>query len=649
MREGRPSNGEQPGDRKDIPEPEPVTQPPEDQTSGSPGTPFPPTHPEARPGESIEDGEFLEALGDFEILGEIGRGGMGVVYKAFHPRLKREVALKVLIAGEDASDEAITRFQREAEAVAKLGHHPNIVPVYDIGREGRRHFFAMHFVEGKTLDRMIDEDAFPPRRAAEIGKKLAEALRHAHRHGVLHRDIKPANVLVTPEGEPQLTDFGLAKDVASESKMTRSGVTLGTPQYMPPEQAEGRLEEIDERSDIYAIGATLYELMTCRPPFDGTSVMQIVKQVLMTEPVSPRKWNPAVDRDLETITLKCLEKNPKKRYASAQALARDLDKYLAGKEILARPPTVVEKTLKIVRRNKGISAALIILFLVLVAGAVVGGIAIQKMSKSEEELKTRSERAQQAEADRKAALEEVVDARTALKKSRIASSVLRSASVELREVLSTLGNAFHSPKSLEEKREEGDRVWGDVEAFERGLSKDAAAQATWLAAKGWLRRLAGYEEEAFHLFAESRSMDPDIPYGWLFESMIWLSRYFQGKWMPPVALGRDRVKFDRIPPESESMLKARKQFEAILASIMASPILGEDSSKDLKRVLDGLLAMRKGDLDAARKGLTRALAMPEFAWFEEEVLLARAKVSFSARDFPGGIKDVNRVLDRHPD
>ncbi|MHC5082273.1 MAG: serine/threonine-protein kinase, partial [Planctomycetota bacterium] len=199
-----------------------------------------------------EDESGGKRIGPYEILGEIGRGGMGIVYKAFHPALKRTVALKVLIAGEDASEEAIRRFHREAEAVAKLGHHPNIVPVHDIGVVGKIHYFAMHYVEGKPLDRMIDDGEITPKMAASMAKRVASGLAHAHSHGVLHRDIKPANILVTKDGEPQITDFGLAKDVDSKSKLTHSGATLGTPHYMPPEQADGRLRDIDARSDVYS-------------------------------------------------------------------------------------------------------------------------------------------------------------------------------------------------------------------------------------------------------------------------------------------------------------------------------------------------------------------------------------------------------------
>ncbi|MHC5079778.1 MAG: protein kinase domain-containing protein, partial [Planctomycetota bacterium] len=303
------------------------------------------------------DGPSRREIGPYRILEEIGRGGMGVVYRAFHSELKREVALKVLIAGEDASEEAISRFHREAESVAKLGHHPNIVPIYDIGkvvgafRETPLHYFAMHFVEGKPLDRLIDDGEVTPKRAAFIARKVAQALEHAHQHGVLHRDVKPANILLTADGEPQITDFGLAKDVLSDEKVTRTGTTMGSPNYMSPEQADGRIEEIDHRTDIYGLGATLYEMLATRPPFEGATVVNIIQKVILHEPVSPRKWNPACPPDLDTICLKALEKNPGRRYASASAMAEDLRRFLESEPIQARPASFAYRFSKRVRRN----------------------------------------------------------------------------------------------------------------------------------------------------------------------------------------------------------------------------------------------------------------------------------------------------------
>jgi hypothetical protein len=316
------------------------------------------------------------ALGPYEVLSEIGRGGMGVVYKAFHPGLKRTVALKVLIAGEDASEESISRFHREAEAVAKLGHHSHIVPIYDIGQEataGRSplHYFAMHYVDGKSLDRQILDGELGPKRAALITQKIAEALHHAHENKIYHRDIKPANILVTREGQPQITDFGLAKDVESDPKMTASGVTLGTPQYMPPEQAEGRLTEVDARSDIYSLGAAFYEMLTGRPPFEGEAAFQVIKKMILEDPAPPRKWNRGIPRDLETICLKCLEKEASRRYPTAKALADDLGRYLEGTPILARPLGRFARGWRWVRRNKAASAGIAATSLLLTILALV--------------------------------------------------------------------------------------------------------------------------------------------------------------------------------------------------------------------------------------------------------------------------------------
>ncbi|MHC5079914.1 MAG: serine/threonine-protein kinase [Planctomycetota bacterium] len=295
--------------------------------SNGPLVPSPAVSKPSSPGK-IRRKEEDRRLGKYRVLEEIGRGGMGIVYKAFDPDLKRTVALKVIISGEDASKEAIERFRREAEAVAKLGHHPNIVPVHEVGAEKNRHFIAMHFVEGKSLDDMITDGEVAPRRAAKIARKIASALAHAHAKGVLHRDVKPANILVTSSGEPQITDFGLARDVESDSALTQSGTTMGSPSYMPPEQADGRLEAIDARSDVYSLGAALYEMLVGRPPFEGATMINVIRKVIMEEPASPRQWNPSVPRDLETICLKCLEKDPERRYASAEVLGEDLRRFL---------------------------------------------------------------------------------------------------------------------------------------------------------------------------------------------------------------------------------------------------------------------------------------------------------------------------------
>ncbi|MHC4600278.1 MAG: protein kinase domain-containing protein, partial [Planctomycetota bacterium] len=325
--------------------------------------------------EAPKEGEAGEKrkgkwIGPYRIVQEIGRGGMGVVHKAFDPSLKRLVALKVLIGGGHASDDAIERFKREAEAVAKLGHHPGIVPVYDMGSEENLHYIAMAFVAGKSLSHLVDAGEVTPRRALVITEQVARALQFAHQHGVLHRDVKPDNILLDAEGTPALTDFGLAKDIQEDSHLTVSGTAMGTPQYMPPEQADGVLEKIDARSDVYSLGATLYETLTHVPPFTGPSYQNVIFQVLNEEVLPPRKRNPAVPKDVETICLKTLEKDPLRRYQSAEELAEDIRRYLDGHAITARPASLVYRISKKVRRNLPLYATGFVATILLVAAAV---------------------------------------------------------------------------------------------------------------------------------------------------------------------------------------------------------------------------------------------------------------------------------------
>jgi tetratricopeptide (TPR) repeat protein len=311
-----------------------------------------------------------EKIGPYKILGEIGRGGMGIVYKAFDPSLKRAVALKVLIGGEDASETAIARFQREAEAAARLGHHPCIVPVYDMGTEGNLHYFAMAFVDGRPLTQLIGSGEVTPQRAMALAEQIARALHFAHQNGVLHRDVKPDNILVDATGQPNITDFGLAKDVQSGSKITVSGTAMGTPQYMPPEQADGAVEKMDARSDVYGVGATLYEMLSGHPPFEGGTYHNLLFKVLNSDVVPPRRHNPSVPRDAQTVVLKALEKEPGRRYQSAEEMADDIHRFLEGEAIQARPASIMYRVSKRVRRNP----ALYILGTLATAALLLSGI-----------------------------------------------------------------------------------------------------------------------------------------------------------------------------------------------------------------------------------------------------------------------------------
>ena len=317
----------------------------------------------------------------YEILGELGRGGMGVVYKARQLGLNRLVAIKMILAGGHAGKGELARFKAEAEAVARL-QHPNIVQIHDVGTQDGKPFFSLEFCEGGSLTDKLAGSPLPPTQAALLVECLARAMHAAHLQGIVHRDLKPANVLLGPArgstaggslsglpfGTPKITDFGLAKDIREQSGQTQSGAIMGTPNYMAPEQAAGKVKEIGPAADTYALGAILYECLTGRPPFRGDTPWDTVNQVLTEDPLPPSRLRRRLPRDLETICLKCLRKEPQRRYASAEALADDLRRYLENKPILARPSGAWEWIFKWARRQPMVAALLLLLALVVVGG-----------------------------------------------------------------------------------------------------------------------------------------------------------------------------------------------------------------------------------------------------------------------------------------
>jgi serine/threonine-protein kinase len=287
----------------------------------------------------------------YEILEELGRGGMGLVYKARQLGLNRVVALKMILAGGHASEADLARFQVEAEAIARL-RHPNIVQIYEVGERAGLPYFSLEFCPGGSLDRKANGTPLPAHDAAELVARIAGAVQEAHQKGILHRDLKPANVLLGEDGTPKITDFGLAKRLDGPPGQTASGAILGTPSYMAPEQAAGRTGAIGPAADIYGMGAILYELLTGRPPFQAATPLDTLLQALQNEPAPPRLLNPQVDRDLETICLKCLEKEPAHRYRSAKLLADDLERYLAGEPISVRSVNMMERLARTLQRSQ---------------------------------------------------------------------------------------------------------------------------------------------------------------------------------------------------------------------------------------------------------------------------------------------------------
>ena len=270
---------------------------------------------------AVSVAKMLGELGDYELLEEVGRGGQGVVFRARQKSLNRIVALKVIGLGQWATKAHLKRFRLEAEAAASLDH-PCIVPIYEVGERDGQCYFSMKFVEGGQLDEVVKDTPMSIRQAVELIAKVARTVHYAHEHGILHRDIKPGNILLDAKGEPHLTDFGLARLVESESTVTRTLEVLGTPSYMAPEQAAGNNANLTSATDVYGLGAVLYQLLTSHPPFAGGTTYETIKLLLETEPRPPRLWNPKVDRDLSTICLKCLEKDPQRRYSSALARGR---------------------------------------------------------------------------------------------------------------------------------------------------------------------------------------------------------------------------------------------------------------------------------------------------------------------------------------
>ncbi len=354
---------------------------------------------------SRQAGRHIGYFGDYELLKVLGDGGMGIVYKARQLSLNRPVALKMIKAARFASPDEIRRFQNESEAVARLDH-PNIVPVYEVGEYEDQHYFSMKLIVGESLDKRTKDYLSEPRNAAELVATTAGAIHHAHQRGILHRDLKPANILIDSEGWPHVTDFGLAKRVEGDSELTRSGAILGTPAYMAPEQASGKRGAVTTATDVYGLGSVLYVLLTGKAPFGGDSVIDTLEQVRERSPEPPTKRNPRVPRDLEVICLKCLAKDPPRRYGSAGALAEDLKHWLSGEPIAARPVGNATRVWMWCRRRPVISGLAAALSLAVLGGLIATSlsllVALQAQAEEKKQTKLAEERLQgavKAEAD----------------------------------------------------------------------------------------------------------------------------------------------------------------------------------------------------------------------------------------------------------
>lgn len=358
-------------------------------------------------------GETIKYVGNYQVTSEIARGGMGAVFKARQKGLERPVALKMILKGRLATASDLERFQRESKAVAKL-RHPNIINIHEVGVHEGCHYFTMDFIEGDNLALRLRNGSIAPRKAAELIQTLAKAIQYAHQQGVLHRDLKPANVLIDPKGNPVLTDFGLAKPLedtpdSTADMLTQTGQVLGTPSYMSPEQAMAKHQLVGVASDVYSLGAILYACLAGHAPFLAESSYETIRQVIHKEPVSLRLLNPSIPKDLESICLKCLEKEPHQRYATAEQLADDLGNYLNGRPVLARPISATTKAWRWAKRNRAVAVLLalsvVLLFAVTISSSLLAYVSRQSEIAADEAAREAAQLAEDERRQRKIAEE----------------------------------------------------------------------------------------------------------------------------------------------------------------------------------------------------------------------------------------------------
>jgi WD40 repeat protein/tetratricopeptide (TPR) repeat protein/tRNA A-37 threonylcarbamoyl transferase component Bud32 len=420
-------------------------------------------------------GAVPDRVPGYEILEVLGRGGMGVVYKARQARVNRTVALKMILSGAHAGETDLARFRNEAEAIARL-QHPHIVQIHEVGEHDSLPFFSLEFCPGGSLEKKLTGAPLPPRDAAILVERLARAMHAAHAKGVVHRDLKPANVLLAEDGTPKITDFGLAK--LEQVGQTATGAIMGTPSYMAPEQAGGKSQEVGPAADVYALGAILYELLTGRPPFRGPTTLDTLAQVLYDEPVPPRRLQPTTPRDLETVCLKCLQKDPRKRYASAQALAEDLNRFQTDEPILARPVTAWERAAKWARRRPAV-AGLITALVVVGVGGFLGMMALWLRAEEQRAAVTgaKAEVEQQRDAAN-AAKEEADEQRDAAKEAKDEALRQSAAAKKAEEEADRQRNAARQSQVQAEERLTRQTVANGIRLMEDG---DLLSSLVWFA------------------------------------------------------------------------------------------------------------------------------------------------------------------------
>jgi tRNA A-37 threonylcarbamoyl transferase component Bud32 len=494
-------------------------------------------------------------VGEYDILGEVGHGGMGVVYKARHRGLHRLAALKMVLAGEFASPSQQLRFRLEAELGARV-QHPNFVQVYEIGVHDGRPFLAMEWVEGGSLADRLHGKPWPAGEAAALVETLARAVHVAHGEGVIHRDLKPANFLLAagragqPGPTPKITDFGLAQPTDDARTLTRTGVLVGTPGYMAPEQASGKRALVGPATDTYALGVVLYQLLTGQLPFRGDNTLEVLRAVVNDEPIRPRRWHPPVPRDLEAITLHCLEKEPARRYPGALALAEDLERFREGKQVAARPVGAIARLVRACRRRPVVA-----LLVALLAASLFGGLAGVTWKWREAD-----DQRDRADASTRQALDEKREALFQAYRARVAAAV---AALSANDVADAARQLDAAPEELRdwEWRHLHSRL-DDSTAVLRLLP---LARAPLLPGPEGLR-VGIFSDTGFRFRDESGRESPEQPFA--SHSMRWLSVVPSGAgWLIAAAAGTDCLLWDETG-RVRNTIKAR---DVMFSQIALSP------------------------------------------------------------------------------
>ncbi len=578
----------------------------------------------------------------YEILGELGRGGMGVVYKARQRRLNRVVALKMILAGDYAGPDAVERIMAEAEIVARL-QHPNIVQIYAIGDCDGRPYVELEYVAGGSLGDRLDGTPWPPRAAARLVESLALAMAEAHRMGIIHRDLKPANILMTDDGTPKITDFGLAKSLEKESGLTRTESILGSPRYMAPEQAEGHTREVGPSADVYALGTSLYELLTGRPPFVAPTVLATLDLVKNAEPVAPRRLQPTLSSDLETICLKCLRKEPAERYESADALAKDLTRYLNGEPILARPTSSWERGIKWVCRRPSLAALVVVSTLSILATAG-GALWYRGDLKRQRDLAERREGAVRAQVQHYLLLGEEAIRRA----DWVAAKTQLTSALALGRTEPRLVQIRHAVTKMLEQT--------DLKIAER-TSREAARVR--------FEAFQRYYDEAVFYQSEYTGLDPRANLRASRGAARHALEQYDRQEMNQSQLA---LATDHLDSAEVAAVSARYyELVLVLAEATAQLLPGEDAAAQAHRALDILDEARRtrmrtavfhrrravyleqtGDLDGAEDELRNASAPARSDHSSVDAFL-EAEDAYHRRDYKKAIQAFHRVLSREPD